>query len=62
LSGNISSRNNVTFIKVRTATAVGGIVIVPMYKKGDKTACSNYTGIYCYNVHTKLYAIFFSQD
>jgi hypothetical protein len=52
----------VTFIKVRTATAVGGIVIVPMYKKGDKTACSNYTGIYCYNVHTKLYAIFFSQD
>jgi hypothetical protein len=36
-------------------------IIIPADKKGDKTDCSNYRGIYCYQLHTKFYPISFSQ-
>jgi hypothetical protein len=35
--------------------------IVPIYKKVDKTDWSNYQGYHCYQLHTKLYPIFFCQ-
>jgi hypothetical protein len=36
-------------------------VIVPIYKKGDKTDCSNYRGNHSCQLHTKFYQISFSQ-
>jgi len=29
-------------------------VIVPVYKQGDRTDLSNYSGYYCYQVHKKF--------
>jgi hypothetical protein len=34
-------------------------VILPLYRKGDKTGCSNYRGISLLKLHTKLYPAFF---
>jgi hypothetical protein len=36
-------------------------VILPIYKKGDKTDCSNYQGILFCQLHTKFYPTFFCQ-
>jgi hypothetical protein len=36
-------------------------IIVPIYKKGDKTDCTNYQGYRCYQLHATFYSISFSQ-
>jgi hypothetical protein len=36
-------------------------IIIPVHKKDDKTDCNNYRGYRCYQLHTKLYALSFSQ-
>jgi hypothetical protein len=37
-------------------------IIVPIYKNGDKTYCSNYYEYHCYHLHTLFYLISLSQN
>jgi hypothetical protein len=36
-------------------------IIIPVYKKGDKTDCNSYCGISLLSLHTKVYQLSSSQ-
>jgi hypothetical protein len=37
-------------------------IVLPIYKKGDKTDCAVIVQCHCYQLHTTFYPISFSQD
>jgi hypothetical protein len=36
-------------------------IVLPSYKKGDKSDCAIIVGCHCYQLHTQFYPISFSQ-